>query len=102
MRLITQSVLVVSLFDMKIEAIRSCSLHFPRPGLEVGVGTGRFAQALDIDFGLDPALSPLQLAQHRSIMSLNGVGEQMPVRTHSIGTMYLFFTLCFLTDPAAV
>ncbi len=90
------------LFDIELEAIRSTSIPFMRPGLEVGVGPGRFAQALDIEFGLDPALSPLQLARHRSIISINGIGEQLPFRAQSIGTVYLFFTLCFLADPAAV
>ena len=59
-------------------------------------------KALGIEFGVDPALSPLQLARRRSIIVLNGTGEQLPVRTQSIGTVFLFFTLCFLTDPAAV
>jgi SAM-dependent methyltransferase len=89
------------LFDIEAEAIQACTVELRRPGLEVGVGPGRFAQALDIEFGIDPALSPLQLANHRSIIVLNGIGEQLPVRTQSIGTVYLFFTLCFLTDPVA-
>lgn len=90
------------LFDIEIEAIRSATEKCTRPGLEIGVGPGRFAQALGIEFGLDPALSPLQLARSRSIITLNGIGEQLPVRTQSIGTVYLLFTLCFLTNPAAV
>lgn len=90
------------LFNIELEAIRAFKIRTLRPGLEVGVGPGRFAKALDIEFGLDPALSPLQLARDRSIISINGIGEQLPVRTQSIGTVFLFFTLCFLTDPAAV
>lgn len=90
------------LFAIELEAIRAADIRFMRPRLEIGVGTGRFAQALGIEFGLDPALSPLQLAHHRSIITLNGIGEQLPVRTQSIGTVYLLFTLCFLADPAAV
>ena len=90
------------LFDIELEAIRATTIQLTQPGLEVGVGPGRFARALDIDFGLDPALSPLQLAKDRSIISINGIGEQLPIRMQSIGTVFLFFTLCFLTDPAAV
>ena len=88
------------LFGIELEAIRATTIQLIRPGLEVGVGPGRFAQALNIEFGLDPALSPLQLAKDRSIISINGIGEQLPVRMQSIGTVFLFFTLCFLTDPA--
>ena len=88
------------LFDIELEAIRATTIQLIQLGLEVGVGPGRFAQALNIEFGLDPALSPLQLAKDRSIISINGIGEQLPVRMQSIGTVFLFFTLCFLTDPA--
>ncbi len=90
------------LFDIELEAIRATTVQLMQPGLEIGVGPGRFAQALNIEFGLDPALSPLQLAKDRSIISINGIGEQLPVRMQSIGTVFLFFTLCFLTDPEMV
>lgn len=90
------------LFEIELEAIRATSIQLMQPGLEIGTGPGRFASTLGIEFGLDPALSPLQLARDRSIIAINGIGEQLPVRTQSIGTVFLFFTLCFLTDPAAV
>ena len=83
------------LFDIELEAIRASKIRFMKPGLEVGAGTGRFSHALNVEFGLDPALSPLQLARHRSIIPINGIGDRLPVRTQSIGTVYLFFTLCF-------
>lgn len=90
------------LFAIEVEAIRAAAFRPMPPALEVGVGPGRFAQALDIAFGLDAALSPLQLARHRSIIPINGIAEQLPVRSRCMGTVYLLFTLCFLDDPAAV
>ena len=87
------------LFAIELAALQSIQTKLSRPFLEVGAGPGRFAQALGIEFGIDPALSPLQLARHRSIISINGIGEQLPVRSQSIGTIFLLFTLCFLEDP---
>jgi len=89
------------LFRIELEAVRALAVRAIKPALEVGVGPGRFARALDIAFGLDPALSPLQLAGQRGIIPINGIAEQLPVRSRSIGTVYLLFTLCFLVDPAA-
>ena len=89
------------LFEIEVEALLASETRLIGPALEVGVGPGRFAQALGIEFGIDPALSPLQLALHRSIISINGIGEQLPIQSQSIGTVYLLFTLCFLLDPAA-
>ena len=87
------------LFAIELAALQAIQTQLTKPFLEVGVGPGRFAQDLGIEYGIDPALSPLQLAKHRSIISINGVGEQLPVRSQSIGTIYLLFTLCFLEDP---
>jgi len=92
---------VSPLFGIELEALQAGKERFVRPVLEVGVGPGRFAQALGIEFGLDPSLSPLQLASSRSIIAINGAAENLPARTGSIGTICLFFTLCFLADPDA-
>lgn len=89
-------------FAIELAALRALGEKLPRPRLEIGVGPGRFAQALGIEFGIDPAFSPLQLASRRGIMGVSGTGENLPVRGASIGTVYLLFTLCFLPDPVAV
>lgn len=88
------------LFDIEIEALLASETRLIPPALEIGVGPGRFAQALGTEFGIDPALSPLQLALHRSIIPINGIGEQLPFKPQTIGTVYVLFTLCFLMDPA--
>jgi SAM-dependent methyltransferase len=89
-------------FAIELAALRAFSAEPPRPRLEIGVGPGRFARELGIEFGIDPAISPLHLASRRGIMTVRGTGEQLPVRSMTIGAVYLLFTLCFLTDPSAV
>lgn len=89
-------------FAIELSALRASSMELPRPRLEIGVGPGRFARALQVEFGLDPALSPLRFASRRRIMTMNGLGEQLPIRSRSMGTVYLLFTLCFLPDPHLV
>lgn len=90
------------LFAIELAALQAFSAEPPRPRLEIGVGPGRFAQELDIEFGIDPAAAPLHLASGRGIMAVRAIGEQLPVRSESLGAVYLLFTLCFLTDPSAV
>lgn len=89
-------------FAIELAALRAINQDLPVPRLEIGVGTGRFAQALQIGFGLDPAISPLRTASRRNIMTINGIGEHLPLRSQAIGTVYLLFTLCFLPEPAPV
>ena len=64
------------------ESERAClAAHlagFPKPWLEVGVGTGRFAQALGIAEGADPALAALRIARRRGVRVVAGMGERLP------------------------
>ncbi len=72
---------------------------FPSPSLEVGVGTGRFASPLRIDFGLDPSLPMLLIAKEKGIKSVVGTGESLPFRSSSMASCLLAITLCFLENP---
>ncbi len=84
----------------ELKLITSLS-SFPSPSLEVGVGTGRFAQPLRIGFGLDPSLPMLRIAQKRGIKAVQGVGESLPFRWGAMASSLLAITLCFLEDPRA-
>ena len=90
------------LFRIELAALRAVKTGLPHPFLEIGVGPGRFARELQVDFGIDPAVSPLQLARSRSIMGIRGIGEQLPVCSGCLGTVFILFTLCFLADPSLV
>lgn len=91
-----------AIFAEEVATLRPFLSSLPRPWLEIGVGSGRFAEALGIDFGIDPARQPLLLARSRGIAVARGVGEQLPMRDGSIGAVLLVVTLCFVADPAAV
>ncbi|MDW7773053.1 MAG: class I SAM-dependent methyltransferase [Desulfobulbaceae bacterium] len=90
------------LFRIELAALLAVQEKPAHPSLEIGVGPGRFARALDIDFGIDPAISPLQFAGSRNILCMQAVGEKIPVRSGCMGTVFILFTLCFLADPAQV
>ena len=47
-------------------------------GLEIGVGTGRFAHALGIKYGIDPSKRMLEIAKRRKIKAVLGYGEKLP------------------------
>jgi ubiquinone/menaquinone biosynthesis C-methylase UbiE len=67
--------------------------------VEVGVGSGRFAQALGISEGVDPSLALLDMARARGIKTLEGVAEELPYGDNSLEGVLLVVTLCFLDDP---
>lgn len=67
--------------------------------LEVGVGSGRFAEALGITEGVDPSGPMLERAVSRGIRGTLGRGEELPYSDSRFCGVLLVVTLCFLDDP---
>ena len=87
------------LFAIELAALRELQTPLADPRIEVGVGPGRFARALQVAIGVDPALAPLKLARSRNINVIRAIGEQLPFAGRSAGSVYILFTLCFLAEP---
>ena len=62
------------IFALEVEALKQVLSSLPEPWIEIGIGSGRFAQALDIDIGLDPSSELLKIARDRDASVLLGRG----------------------------
>jgi len=71
-------------------------------GLELGVGSGRFAVPLGIHGGIDPSLELLLMAKRRGIEVVCGEGEHLPYREGSFDYVLMMTVICFLEDVMAV
>ncbi|MBI4684397.1 MAG: class I SAM-dependent methyltransferase [Nitrospirae bacterium] len=89
-------------FQSEAAAVRLLMKGLKPPFLEIGVGTGRFARELEIDFGIDPSVKMLSMAMTRGIKTKNAEGESLPFPDNSFGVVFIFFTLCFVRDPEKV
>jgi SAM-dependent methyltransferase len=67
-------------------------------GIEVGVGTGRFAIPLGIRFGIDPSLSMLKIARSRGLHVCQAVGERLPFQDEQFDLVLLVTVICFVDD----
>lgn len=90
------------LFETEIEAVRLLMRDIERPLLEVGVGTGRFASELGIEFGVDPSVKMLKIAEKRGIKTELASGESLPFKDSTFGGVFILFTLCFVESPETV
>jgi len=68
-------------------------------GLEIGVGTGRFASQLDIRVGIDSAKNMLLIAKQRGIEVFNARAEALPFKGQAFDFALMVTLLCFLNDP---
>jgi SAM-dependent methyltransferase len=85
-------------FRSEVEAL---GRFWPRgcEGLEVGVGSGRYAQALGIHRGVEPSAAMRELARRRGIEVVDGVAESLPFEDGRFDAVLMVTTLCFLDDP---
>lgn len=90
------------IFATEVRAFQEILYFLPKPWLEVGVGSGRFAQALGIGGGIDPSAKLLEMAGKRGINVRLGRGEQQIFSAASFGAVFLIVTLCFLNTVPGV
>ena len=86
------------LFQLELRCIKVLIPDFSK-GLEIGTGTGRFAEALGIEYCIDPNLQMLSVAHKRGLRCIAGKCEFLPFRDSSFDLVLLAFTLCFLDNP---
>lgn len=70
-----------SIFESELKAIRSFELK--GLGLDLGVGTGVFAERLGVPVGIDPSARMLIIAKKRGIQVIQALGERLPFRGNS-------------------
>ncbi len=67
-------------------------------GLEIGVGSGRFAKELGIDYGIDISKQLLKLAKKRGVEVLRCDANYLPFK-RVFDAVFFIFTLSFLKNP---
>lgn len=71
-------------------------------GLEIGVGSARFAAPLGIQVGVDPSPAMLDLAAARGVEVVAGTAEHLPFPPASFDYALVVTTLCFVDSPAQI
>ena len=84
-------------YESEIAALRAVGPD-PEHGLEIGVGTGRFAGPLGYQYGVDPVPEMLGEAVDRGVTAVLGVAEALPFRDRSFDSALLVTTICFVED----
>lgn len=68
-------------------------------GLEIGVGTGRFASILRIPFGVDRAKRGLKIAHTRKVEVTLASGEKLPFKHQVFDYVLMVIALSFFQNP---
>jgi ubiquinone/menaquinone biosynthesis C-methylase UbiE len=68
-------------------------------GLEIGMGTGRFAAPLGVEVGIDPSPEMLAYSIKKGISCIQGMAETLPFKDAIFDYCLLVTTICFVDDP---
>lgn len=79
--------------------IREMIGNISSPALEIGVGSGRFAEPLGIWSGIEPSRALGLMAQKRGIEVIRAVGEAVPIKPEIYRMVIMITVLCFLKNP---
>ena len=67
--------------------------------VEIGIGSGRFAEPLGIKEGVEPSYEMRKIAHKRGLNAEFGVAEQLPLEDNAYDQALMVTTICFVDDP---
>lgn len=88
-------------YRSELLAVRRLALR-PGLGLEIGVGTGRFAGPLHVSVGIDPSARMLKRARARGVKAARGTAEALPFLGGVFDLVLIVTTICFVDDARAM
>jgi SAM-dependent methyltransferase len=89
------------LYEAELRAVRQLMPPPGTEGVEVGVGTGRFAAPLGIKTGVEPSEKMVVKARAKGIVVLPGVAENLPIAEARFDVVLMVTTICFVDDIVA-
>lgn len=89
-------------FQSEIEAVREMLPEGEAlSGIEIGLGTGRYAKALQIKEGIEPSKNMRMQAVKRGIDTMDGVAEKLPYADMRFDFATMLFSICYFTSLSA-
>ncbi len=66
--------------------------------IEIGIGSGIFAEPLGINEGIDPSEAMRQKAEKKGLKVLHAVAEKLPYPNESLNGAVMITSICFVDD----
>jgi SAM-dependent methyltransferase len=86
------------IYDAELRAVGRFVPAGNGQGLEVGVGSGKFALPLGIKTGVEPAAGMAERAASGGVRVARGVAEALPFADRSFDFVLMVTTICFVDD----
>jgi ubiquinone/menaquinone biosynthesis C-methylase UbiE len=67
-------------------------------GMEIGIGSGMFAEPLGFRLGIDPSFNMAKHAQSRGLDVVMSIAEALPFKDNQFDCLLMITTICFVDD----
>ncbi|MBA7585814.1 hypothetical protein ES708_27803 [subsurface metagenome] len=84
-------------YKSEIQAIKEL-LPKVKKGIEIGVGSARFAVPLGIKTGVDPSPRMREISQKKGIKVIDTVAEELPFENSQFELVLMVTTICFVDN----
>ena len=88
----------IDFYVAELEAIRQLIFPPGAEGMEVGVGSGKFAAPLGIKIGVEPSEKMASKARLKGIDVHSGTAEELPFSDSRFDFVLMVTTICFVDD----
>jgi len=85
-------------YEAELKAVRQLLPTGEAKGLEVGIGSGKFAVPLGIKIGVEPSSQMADKAKKLGIQVHTGVAEALPFSADQFDFVLMVTTICFVDD----
>ncbi|MBN1850513.1 MAG: class I SAM-dependent methyltransferase [Deltaproteobacteria bacterium] len=85
-------------YEVELEVIRGLLPPYEVKGVEVGVGSGKFAGPLGITIGVEPSRKMALKSKKLGIHVVQGVSENLPFSAGEFDCVLMVTTICFVDD----
>ena len=85
------------IYKLELEAIKQL-IPSGKFGMEVGIGSGKFAVPFGIKIGVEPSAKMAEIARARGIDVIEAVAEKLPFDDNIFDFVLFVTTICFVDD----
>lgn len=85
------------IYESEVEAVRHL-IPYNKKGIEIGIGTGRFAVPFKIREGVEPSGAMRDYSTRLGLIVYNGTAENLPLENESYDFALMVTTICFVDD----
>jgi ubiquinone/menaquinone biosynthesis C-methylase UbiE len=85
-------------YNAELETIRQLMPPLPARGLEIGVGSGKFAVPLGVKSGVEPSEKIAIKAEKQGVRVFSNVAEDLPFTDYEFDFVLMVTTICFVDD----